>query len=95
MSRKRRFLSVVVLSLFVCAAVALPAVSQAGPEKITLTAVSAWPKTVFEVQNFMKFLDIVKANVAQKYPGELEILYKGGPEVIPNREQTSPLPSIL
>lgn len=60
-------------------------------EKITIKAVSAWPKTVFEVQNFMKFLDIVKANVAAKYPGQFEIRYLGGPEVMPNNEQVEAL----
>ena len=58
-----------------------------APKKITLKAITAWPKSVWEVGNFMKFLDLVKENVAKKYPGELEIQYIGGPEVIPNREQ--------
>jgi TRAP-type C4-dicarboxylate transport system substrate-binding protein len=42
---------------------------------------------VWEVGNFMKFLDTVKDRVAQKYAGQLVIQYAGGPEVIPNREQ--------
>lgn len=64
---------------------------QAAPKEYKLKAVSAWPKTVFEVQNFMKFLDIVKEKVAKEYPGELVIDYLGGPEVIPNREQVEAL----
>lgn len=56
-----------------------------------LRAVSAWPQTVYEVQNFIKFLDIVKQNVAAQAPGQLEIKYLGGPEVIPNREQVEAL----
>jgi TRAP-type C4-dicarboxylate transport system substrate-binding protein len=63
----------------------------ASAKKIKLKAVTAWPKTVFEVQNFMKFIDMVKENVENQYPGELEIQYKGGPEVIPNREQVEAL----
>lgn len=59
--------------------------------KHVIKAVSAWPKTVYEVQNFMKFLDIVKKNVAARAPGQLEINYLGGPEVIPNREQVEGL----
>ncbi len=39
----------------------------------------------------MKFLDLVKENVEKQYPGELEIKYTGGPEVIPNREQVEAL----
>ncbi len=64
---------------------------EAASKKIKLRAVTAWPKTVFEVQNFMKFLYMVKENVAKQYPGQLEIQYKGGPEVISNREQVEAL----
>ena len=64
---------------------------EAASKKIKLRAVTAWPKTVFEVQNFMKFLDMVKENVEKQYPGQLEIQYKGGPEVISNREQVEAL----
>ncbi len=64
---------------------------EAATKTIKLRAVSAWPKTVFEVQNFMKFLDMVKENVAKQYPGQLEIKYTGGPEVVPNREQVEAL----
>jgi TRAP-type C4-dicarboxylate transport system substrate-binding protein len=59
--------------------------------KYVIKAVSAWPKTVYEVQNFMKLLDIVKKNVAKQAPGQLEIKYLGGPENIPNREQVEAL----
>ena len=56
-----------------------------------IKAVSAWPQSVYEVQNFLKFLDIVQKNVAAQAPGRLEIRYLGGPEVIPNREQVEAL----
>jgi hypothetical protein len=58
---------------------------EAASKTIKLRAVTAWPKTVFEVQNFMKFLEMVKENVAKQYPDQLEIKYSGGPEVIQNR----------
>ncbi len=61
--------------------------STAEAKTVTIKAVTAWPKTVWEVGNFMKFMDIVKERVAQKYAGQLEIQYAGGPEVIPNQEQ--------
>ncbi len=64
---------------------------QAASKTIKLRAVSAWPKTVFEVQNFIKFLDLVKENVEKQYPGQLEIKYTGGPEVITNRAQVEAL----
>jgi TRAP-type C4-dicarboxylate transport system substrate-binding protein len=66
-------------------------VCQAAPKKYTLKAVSAWPKPVYETQNFMKFLDFVKENVALRYPGELEIRYLGGPEVTKHTEQVESL----
>jgi TRAP-type C4-dicarboxylate transport system substrate-binding protein len=68
-------------------AMSLATVCQASGQKITIKAVTAWPKTVWEVGNFMKFMDIVKERVAKEYPGQLEIQYAGGPEVIPNQEQ--------
>ncbi|MFW6055624.1 MAG: TRAP transporter substrate-binding protein DctP, partial [Thermodesulfobacteriota bacterium] len=61
--------------------------SSALAKTYTLKAVSAWPKTVYEVQNYMKLLDIIQDKVARQYPGELKIRYIGGPEVFPNREQ--------
>ena len=64
---------------------------KAAPKKIILKAITAWPKTVYESQNFLKFIDMVNQNAAKKYPGELEIQYLGGPEVIPNREQVEAL----
>ncbi len=91
MSKKNVFRLMITVFLAVFVIVSGSALCQAVPDKITLKAVSAWPKTVFEVQNFMKFLDMVKTNVAKKYPGELEIDYKGGPEVMPNREQVEAL----
>lgn len=56
-----------------------------------IKAVSAWPQTVYEVQNFIKFLDIVKQNVAAQASGQLEVKYLGGPEVISNSEQVEAL----
>lgn len=77
-------MSIVFVALLV---VSFSSPCQAAPKKIKIKAVTAWPKTVWEVHNFMKFIDIVHEEVAKKYPGELEIQYTGGPEVIPNREQ--------
>ena len=76
-----------VLRILLAGAVLLSLASMAEAKTITIKAVTAWPKSVWEVGNFTKFLDIVKERVAQKYPGQLEIQYAGGPEVIPNQEQ--------
>jgi len=76
-----------VMRILLVGAMILSVASMAEAKTVTIKAVTAWPKTVWEVGNFMKFMDIVKDRVAKKYPGELEIQYAGGPEVIPNQEQ--------
>jgi TRAP-type C4-dicarboxylate transport system substrate-binding protein len=76
-----------VLRILFVVGIILSLASTAEAKAITIKAVTAWPKTVWEVGNFMKFMDVVKERVAQKYPGQLEIQYAGGPEVIPNQEQ--------
>ncbi len=86
MSRKSLSLIVVVLGLFFCLSFSFVSVSQAA-SKITLQAVTAWPKNTFMVQNFMRFMDRVNKEAAKMYPGELELKYKGGPEVISFKEQ--------
>ncbi len=63
----------------------------AAADTYTIRAITAWPKTVYEVQNFQKFLDLVKENVAREAPGQLVIDYRGGPEVIANQEQVEAL----
>jgi len=75
------------LRVLLVGAIVLSLASMAEAKTITIKAVTAWPKSVWEVGNFNKFMDIVKDRVAQKYPGQLEIQYAGGPEVIPNQEQ--------
>ena len=75
------------LRVLLVGAIVLSLASMAEAKTITIKAVTAWPKSVWEVGNFMKFQDIVKERVAQKYAGQLEIQYAGGPEVIPNQEQ--------
>jgi TRAP-type C4-dicarboxylate transport system substrate-binding protein len=80
------------LAVLAVAAVMVLVSSQAAQaETFEIKAISAWPPTVYEVQNFTKFLDILKKNIAAKAPGELKIRYLGGPEVIPNREQVEAL----
>ncbi len=83
----RRSVSRILISLVTLAVLVGMSSAVQGADKITIKAVTAWPKSVFEVQNFMKYLDLVKEKVAKEFPGELEIKYMGGPEVIPNREQ--------
>lgn len=76
-----------VLALALCG-LGLPWAAVAGQ---VIEAVSAWPQTEYEGQNFIKFLEIVRHNIAAQAPGQLEIKYLGGPDVIPHREQVEAL----
>lgn len=81
------FRQVVRICMALILVVSFAAVCHAAPQKVTIKAVTAWPKTVWEVGNFNKFMELMKENVAKKHPGELEIQYLGGPEVTPTNEQ--------
>ena len=87
MRSKKMLTKILILGLGLLMMVVSASVSQAASEKITIEAITAWPKTTFMVQNFMRFLDNANAKAAKMYPGEFEIKYKGGPEVISFREQ--------
>jgi TRAP-type C4-dicarboxylate transport system substrate-binding protein len=87
MFKNSLFRQAVRLGIALILVISLTTFCQAAGRKIMIKAVTAWPKTVWEVGNFMKFMDIVKERVAKEYPGQLEIQYAGGPEVIPNQEQ--------
>jgi TRAP-type mannitol/chloroaromatic compound transport system substrate-binding protein len=87
MYRKIVFAAVMLLSLSVIMMAVTANVSQAAAEKMTIEVITAWPKTTFMTQNFMRFMDNVNAKAAKLYPGQFEIKYKGGPEVIAFNEQ--------
>ena len=59
----------------------------AAAEKHTLTYLTPWPKATKDVADFIKFVDQSQQEADKKYPGELALVYKGGPEVIPPLEQ--------
>ena len=63
----------------------------AAADTIVLRTLSAWPKTSFEVQQFLKWVEMVQAEADKKYPGELKIDYRGAGEVISNTEQVEAL----
>ena len=74
--------------VLVLAALPFMAACAAPPaEKIVLKAVAAWPSPTPETQNFIAFVDKVNAAAQEKYPGELEIEFLGGPEAIPTKDQ--------
>jgi len=87
MYRKIVSAAVMLLSLSVIMMAVSAPVSQAAAEKMTMEVITAWPKTTFMTQNFMRFMDNVNTKAAKMYPGQFEIKYKGGPEVIAFNEQ--------
>lgn len=86
MFRKRWLQGIVLFGICTLMIVGVAAQSEAK-SKFTLNAVSAWPKNAFMVGNFIWFMDHANELAAKQYPGEFEIVYKGGPEVIPTKEQ--------
>lgn len=64
-------------------------------DTVKLRTLSSWPKTTFEVAQFMKWVEAAQKEADQKYPGQLKIDYRGAGEVISNREQVEALRSGL
>lgn len=84
----------IVLGFVLCLSLSLSpiAVSQADAKKIVLRAISAWPRNENSVaMDYLPFIDALNKKLAKKYPGELEVKYMGGPEVIPTMDQPEAL----
>lgn len=63
-------------------------VCNAAPKKITIKAISAWPKNHPPVaDDYLPYIKHARKILEQKFPGQVEIKYLGGPEVIPSRDQ--------
>jgi TRAP-type C4-dicarboxylate transport system substrate-binding protein len=86
MHRKKLVKTIITVSFILLMMVICLSPCQAA-SKITIEAITAWPKTTFMVHNFMRFMENTNAKAAKQYPGEFEIKYKGGPEVISFKEQ--------
>ncbi len=57
-------------------------------ERYTLNCLAAWPKSAIHVEFFMKdFIQRIQKEADKKYPGELKLVFKGGPEVVSTFEQ--------
>jgi TRAP-type transport system periplasmic protein len=81
-------------SIFVVSFAALCILATAGlglAATQTINCISAWPKTAFETSNLLRYIEMVQKEADQKYPGELKIIFKGGPEVIHTNEQVEGL----
>ena len=84
MKKKLAFLLLVVFSVLT---VSMIPVGLLQAETITLKAVTAWPKTSSENKSFTIFTELVEQMAAKKYPGELKIIYIGGPEAVKSTDQ--------
>ncbi len=90
----RRTIGYCVVVLLGLALFVSPTISRnplAAGSKIKLNAVSAWPKTAYMSENFLWFVERANKVAAEKFPGEFEIVFKGGPEVMAASEQVTAL----
>ena len=89
----KRFLYVIVAILGFCALnVSLFPIPGVEAAKITIKAISAWDKNhTGVVGDYLPYIDRANKMLQEKYPGEVEIKYIGGPEAIPMRDQPEAL----
>lgn len=65
-----------------------PVSSGAAADKYTINCMAAFAKSTEVTTFFIKdFMESVQKAADQKYPGQLKITYKGGPELVPVFEQ--------
>lgn len=92
MSRKHLFYIVVALAVMMAINLSLFPVSRAEAEKITIKAISAWPKNEPSVaDDYLGYIKHANEMLKQKFPGQVEIKYIGGAEVIPIPDQAEAL----
>ena len=94
MSKKRYFFQIVALVFCSFLITSLFCGSRAEAKKITIKAISAWPKNELSVKDdYLTFIDHANKTLAEKFPDQIEIKYLGGPEVIPVKDQAEALRS--
>ena len=92
MSKKRIVYVIVTFAIFTAISVSLFPVSRAEAETITIKAISAWPKNEPSVaDDYLGFIKHANEMLKQKFPGQVEIKYLGGSEVIPTKDQAEAL----
>jgi TRAP-type C4-dicarboxylate transport system substrate-binding protein len=92
MSKKSIACLTVTLAVLMVFSLALFPVSRAAAAKITIKAISAWPKNEPAVaDDYLGFIAHANKVLEQKFPGQIEIKYLGGPEVIPTKDQAEAL----
>jgi TRAP-type C4-dicarboxylate transport system substrate-binding protein len=91
MSRKYLYTVAVVLCFSLAVVFLLATVSEATA-KTTIKAISAWGKNHSGVtKDYLPYIKRANEMLQAKYPGEVEIQYIGGPEVIPIPDQPEAL----
>ena len=92
MSKKSLFYVLAVLTFLFALSISLFPVSRAEAETITIKAISAWPKNEPSVaDDYLGFIAHANKVLEQKFPGQIEIKYMGGAEVIPIPNQADAL----
>ena len=92
MSKKCIVYIIMAVAVFMAVSVSLFPVSRAEAEKITIKAISAWPKNEPSVaDDYLGFIAHANKVLEQKFPGQIEIKYIGGAEVIPIPNQAEAL----
>ncbi|MBW2028607.1 MAG: TRAP transporter substrate-binding protein DctP [Deltaproteobacteria bacterium] len=86
MDRKKCMKFLVTLTIF-AVVITWSTTATLAAKKYTINTLTAWPKTAFESEQFLKMAELAQKEAEQKYPGQLKIVYKGAGEVIRNREQ--------
>lgn len=90
---KNKVASVLLVILVLMCAGSLTIIPQpAAAKKITIKAVSAWGKNHKGVTGeYLPYIERVNRMLYDKYPGECQVKYIGGPETIPTADQPDAL----
>ncbi len=91
LKRRRLYIIFAIVGLLMLNLSFIPA-SSVEAAKITIKAISAWGKNHSGVnKEYLPYIKRANEMLQAKYPGEVEIQYIGGPEVIPIPEQPEAL----
>jgi TRAP-type C4-dicarboxylate transport system substrate-binding protein len=90
---KKKVTRVLLVSLVLLCAGSLTIIPQpAAAKNITIKAVSAWGKNHKGVTGeYLPYIERVNGMLKDKYPGECQVKYIGGPEAIPTPDQPEAL----
>jgi len=92
MSKKTLLCITVALSICLFLGVSSFNATQAEAKKMTIKAISGWGKNHTGVAgDYLPYIKRANEMLQKKYPGEFEIKYIGGPEVIPTMDQPEAL----